>query len=93
MLGLTWQGKSFKKWLALKFKESFISKNVPCGRIAVIWHDVDDMVYGWDMKADDELGLLGIAGLIAKEKHDKLYETINGKGEQNGKRKNEGRIW
>ncbi len=87
MLNITWKKKSLKGWWLQKLREAFVHKEVEPGRIVIVWRDVDNMVYGWNMSADEESGLLVVAAAIAAAKHKKLVHTVNGKGgNKNGKR-------
>lgn len=51
------------------------------GKIDVVWVDVDGMVYGWTMSADEELNLVKVASLIAITKQKKLIHILNAKGD------------
>ena len=84
MLGITWKGKSLTRWWEQKLREEFCKREVKQGKIMIVWRDIDDMVYGWNMSADDEAGLGMVAGKIAEVKHKKLVHIINGKGDKHG---------
>ena len=87
MVSITLNGKSLKVWWQQKLREAFVRREVKPGRIMIVWQDVDRMVYGWDMCADEEFGLGQVARLIGEAKRKKLIETVNGKEEKtNGKR-------
>ena len=80
MLSITWKGKSLRKWWDQKLREKFVRKELRPGRLMIIWRDVDDMVYGWNISADEEMGLGVIAMRIAEAKRKKLIHIVNAKG-------------
>jgi hypothetical protein len=84
MISLKFHGILTKEWWTQIRRKAFVRKEVKAGRIMVIWTDVDEMVYGWNMSADEELGLGAIAAMIGKVKRDKLIQIINGKENLNG---------
>lgn len=51
----------------------------------MVWQDVDNMVYGWNMSADEELGLGMVAMKITEAKRKKLIHTLEG-GKSNVKK-------
>lgn len=74
--------KRIKSLLAWRQKglirEAFIRAEIPKGKMLVCWRDVDDMVYGWTLSADQEQDLLKIAALIWDAKLRKLEGTVKG---------------
>ncbi len=79
MISIKFNGKSLKQWWEQSLREAFVRKEVRPGRIMIVWQDVDHMVYGWNMSADEELGLGMVAAKIAEAKRTKLIHIINGK--------------
>lgn len=67
--------KFFLKWL----RKEFVSNEVRPGRMMVCWRDVDNMVYGWNMPADEELALMVVSQMIRERKAEKLKEIIEAK--------------
>ena len=72
--------KSLKEFTQRRRREQFVKSEIRPGRIMIAWRDVDNMVYGWDMSADEELGLGLVARKIAEAKESKLKSIINAKG-------------
>lgn len=76
-LGMLYAFYDLKKNSSSKMsRETFIREQIGEGRIAVIWLDVDSQVYGWDLSADNEVGLMGVIKKIAEVKSDKLKKTV-----------------
>lgn len=82
-LNITFGGKTIQQWIQQIRREEFIKKEVRPGRILVTWVDIDKMVYGWNMSADEEIGLIQVAALIQEAKHKKLLDIVKG-GKSNG---------
>lgn len=57
------------------------AKTIKRGTMEICWVDVDGMVYGWNMNADNELDLFKIAALISLAKQKKLENILAGKEE------------
>lgn len=85
MISIKFNGKTISEWIAYKRREKFVQDEVKPGKILVTWRDIDSMVYGWTLSADNEIELIRIAQLISEAKHNKLVNTIEG-GTTNGKR-------
>jgi hypothetical protein len=83
MISIKIKGKTLKEWFQQVRREEFVKKEVGKGRILITWQDVDNMVYGWNMSADEESGLSMVSALISGIKHQKLVDTINGKEKVN----------
>ena len=77
-LNITFGGKTIKEWIKQIRREEFIKNEVRPGRILVTWVDIDSMVYGWNMNADEEMGLGLVAAKIAEAKKKKLIDIIEG---------------
>lgn len=84
MIQILINGRTINEWIHQKVKDTFCRREIPRGRILVAWRDVDDMVYGWTLSADEETELFKVAQLIAITKHKKLIHIIAGK-EQEGR--------
>lgn len=67
-----------KLWRWLVRKE--FAKTMSPGKIEVCWVDVDNMVHGWVMSADDEINLIRVAKMIQETKQAKLEGILNAKG-------------
>ena len=80
MISIKFNGKSLKQWMDHKLREAFVRKEVRPGRIMIVWQDIDNMVYGWNMSADDEMGLGMVAFKIAESKRKKLIHIVEAKG-------------
>lgn len=69
-----------RKWFYKKVRNYFTRRELKAGKILVMWRDVDDMVYGWHMSADEEFDLVKVAQLISIAKAKKLIHILEPKG-------------
>lgn len=91
MIRVIINGRTPAQWFYTLIRNYFCRQEIKKGKIMVAWRDVDDMVYGWTLSADEEYDLVKVAQLITITKNKKLIHIINGKEEvsTNGKGKEE----
>ena len=68
--------KFFKGWL----RKLFCKQEVHKGQILVLWRDVDDVIYGWNVNADNEKNLNQVSRIIKRAKVRKLERTVCASG-------------